>query len=160
MILLVAQYNEDISWTKLIKDKVVIYNKEKGNWGREAECYIRYIIENYKEIDDTAFTQANPFKHCPDYFNKYNKFGFYGEKHISDLWGKPDHWCRIDIEKFCKKLDLECEKNLTFTAGAIFTIKKETILKHSLLFYKNLYNLIKQNDDAPWILERIWHIIF
>ena len=78
--LVVARYNEDISWLNKIKNKnikITIYNKggnlnvkniKLPNVGRESHTYLTHIINNYKSLADTTiFTQADPFLHSPHF---------------------------------------------------------------------------------------------
>lgn len=79
--IIVARYNEDISWLSDIQDECIIYNKgytlnlkneiKLPNVGRESHTYLRYIIDNYHNLPDIVlFTQANieehGWKHHPD----------------------------------------------------------------------------------------------
>lgn len=70
----VARYNEDISWIKPIEDHCVIYNKGTTlnipneiiipNVGRESETYLHYIIDNYDSLPEIiVFTQGNFAEH-------------------------------------------------------------------------------------------------
>lgn len=73
----VCRYNEDLSWlTSLPKEEVIVYNKGQvcnehkwdtilaPNIGREAESYLRYIIDNYHDLPDVVvFTQGRISDH-------------------------------------------------------------------------------------------------
>lgn len=77
----VARYNEDVSWLKkeFPNEKITIYNKGEDNltpepnWtviklsenlGREGDTYLRHIINNYNNLADrTLFLQGYPFDH-------------------------------------------------------------------------------------------------
>jgi hypothetical protein len=76
--IVVARYNEDISWLQPVISHCLIYNKGTPlmpppiihneihieNKGRESETYLRYIIENYTSLPDVViFTQANISDH-------------------------------------------------------------------------------------------------
>ena len=75
MQLIVARYNEDVSWTKQFPN-VIIYNKGEPlgdgyneqflqNVGREGHTYYRHIYENYDNLSEyTIFVQGDPFPHC------------------------------------------------------------------------------------------------
>lgn len=80
--IVVARYNEDISWVeKNFPDaKVTIYNKGKDdikvpanfkvvklpNLGREGNTYLYHIIHNYDNLSEVvAFFQGNPFDTYP-----------------------------------------------------------------------------------------------
>ena len=87
---IVARYNEDISWTENLPGDVVIYNKGESfpfdmpridvkNIGREAETYIRAIVEFYDQLEDfesICFLQGNPFCHCPELMDILSKHMF------------------------------------------------------------------------------------
>lgn len=83
-LLIVARYNEDISWVENLNCDVIIYNKGEeldpkyqainiDNFGREAETYLRAICNLYEKIDElydhVIFLQGNPFDHNPDILN-------------------------------------------------------------------------------------------
>lgn len=89
--LVIARYNEDISWIRHVPKQfhIKIYNKgeplslsqkngrnihinREKNTGREAETYIRYLLEtkSYENQNGySVFTQADPFEHSPDFLN-------------------------------------------------------------------------------------------
>ena len=74
----IARYNEDLSWLAeyLPNEKITIYNKGKDdlnlpsnykivklpNIGREAHTYLYHIVNNYNQLADRVlFLQGNPF---------------------------------------------------------------------------------------------------
>jgi hypothetical protein len=78
--IVIARYNEDISWINKIpsKTKITIYNKgiddikypsiKLPNVGRESHTYLTHIIDNYDNLADTTiFTQGEPFFHSPNF---------------------------------------------------------------------------------------------
>jgi len=79
--LVVARYNEDISWTKRYPN-VTIYNKGSPingydnvinlpNVGREGHTFYTHIVLNYDNLDDmTIFLQGNPFEHTKNIIAK------------------------------------------------------------------------------------------
>lgn len=94
--LVVAKYNEDISWTQNAKNfdiDVIVYDKSNqnlknvydyikvsdnyfniSNIGREAHTYIKHIIENYHNLYDIEiFSQGSVYDHVPDFWNKVEK---------------------------------------------------------------------------------------
>ncbi len=82
--LVVARYNEDLSWLKKINKniKITIYNKgdpinfkniKLPNVGRESHTYLTHILNNYDNLADiTIFTQADPFLHSPHFLTLLN----------------------------------------------------------------------------------------
>jgi hypothetical protein len=87
--MIVARYQEDLSWFELMPKqiKIEVFNKGKdiinpkelkhpnvivhngcNNTGRESETYIRYILKEYNNLSDiTIFTQGNPLEHAPNF---------------------------------------------------------------------------------------------
>jgi hypothetical protein len=68
--IIVARYQEDISWLNPIMDDCVIINKGEPlnipneviteNVGRESHSYLKFIIDNYDSLPDiNIFTQGN-----------------------------------------------------------------------------------------------------
>ena len=87
--LIVARYNEDLSWLSKVPDtfEIMIYNKglpvgipastkvpikvrNLANLGRETDTYLTYIIENYDNLPkQIIFTQGDPFPHAPKFLH-------------------------------------------------------------------------------------------
>ncbi len=79
--LVVARFQEDISWTTRFNGRVIVYNKGNHisadvdvrplpNVGREAHTYLHHILENWDSLADvTIFTQGDPIEHSPDFYN-------------------------------------------------------------------------------------------
>lgn len=87
-LVVIARYNENLDWLKNLNNPFMVYNKGQEfpyeiirkdipNKGREAETYIRSIIENYSVLSQykyMVFLQGNPFDHCQDLYNKINSY--------------------------------------------------------------------------------------
>ena len=83
-LVVIARYNEDISWINSLKSDLVIYNKgtdfpwdiprcDIANFGREAETYVTAILNFYdrlKEYDRVIFLQGSPFEHSKSILKK------------------------------------------------------------------------------------------
>lgn len=80
--LVVARYNENLSWLKKVskKIKITIYNKGKNdidfpfislpNIGRESHTYLYHIIKNYDNLSDkTIFCQGDTIFHSPGFLD-------------------------------------------------------------------------------------------
>jgi hypothetical protein len=77
---IISRYEEDINWAVKLETDITVYNKSKSwpfsfprldveNHGREAETYVRGIIDYYENLDEYShmiFLQGNPFEHCKD----------------------------------------------------------------------------------------------
>ena len=67
----VARYQEDVSWTQGLRLPCLIYDKSGAagplalpNIGREAHTYLTHIVRNYQGLAAyTVFVQADPFFH-------------------------------------------------------------------------------------------------
>jgi hypothetical protein len=88
---IVCRYDEDIQWIKNLKTYYIIYNHgedwlwpeihkiDSPNIGREAEAFLRGILENYDQLhllETVIFLQGHPFDHCAntiDIINNANK---------------------------------------------------------------------------------------
>lgn len=91
--IVVAKYNEDLTWTRLRNNynvDITVYDKSDDNLkdindfvkvndfyfklpniGREAHTYIKHIVENYDNLYDIeVFAQGRPFDHVPDFWQK------------------------------------------------------------------------------------------
>jgi hypothetical protein len=184
MNIVVARYNEDISWTKELSN-VVIYNKGEDldtfhneikldNVGREAHTYFKHICDNYDNLGEyTAFLQGNPFDHSPNIIQTLKKytdgnielgFDFLSEKilecSLNGCYYHPSLPLRQTYEHIFKnKGD---DKSFIFGAGAQFIVSKKQILKHPREFYLNILNLVEK-DICPieaYVLERFYKLIF
>jgi hypothetical protein len=80
--IVVARYKENVSWLLPMINNCIIYNKgpddlnyipqnrivKMPNVGREAGAYVKYIIDNYDNLDEyTIFIQAQPYDHIYHY---------------------------------------------------------------------------------------------
>ncbi len=83
-LIVVARYQENIDWINNISGDVTIYNKGKDfpwdfarkdldNYGREAETYVRAILDFYNDLhkyERVCFVQGNPFDHSKQIYTK------------------------------------------------------------------------------------------
>ena len=196
-VIVVARYNEDTSW--ITDTNTVIYNKGDRlnnepnqimvpNVGREAETYLRYIIENYNRLPDVViFTQANVSDHkgtneLHHLFKIKDEALQNGKSNPtaqdeSSSW-KPD-WNYEDGKWFMDghykdgkhvvfddwfktHVSARYPEKLQIYPNAIFAVKKEYILKNSIDFYKGLISLVnwENNPIEAHFLERSWYYIF
>ena len=180
--LVIARFNEDISWRwKLRKDaRLFVYNKGDGperrlpNVGREAHTYLHHIIENYGNLSDYVFfSQADPGAHCPEFISIFNtwpaswgKTALYvapGQNFLSD---QPVRFFEKaaagdDAANDCRGLWGELFSSPfpeapVFSPGAMFVITGEMILTRSLPFYRRARDLARNRPRGPWEFERLW----
>jgi hypothetical protein len=124
--LVVARFNEDISWLKEVKLNKIIYNKGANdikpeqfkkdtedveiinlpNVGRDSHTLLKYIELNYQALPDAIiFLQGNPFDHIQRVFN-YINHGFRNKSKEALV-----HFLNMDIDFF------EAKKNKFFGLG-------------------------------------------
>ena len=117
--LIIARYNEDLSWLKEFEDfKIIVYNKGNElsenlfyeiinleNKGRESQTWLHHIVQNYNNLNEiNVFLQGKiddlncmVFKNPNDYLKKINKYGFQVSRY--GLLG-PFHWdWHVNIDK-------------------------------------------------------------
>jgi hypothetical protein len=187
--IIVARYNEDITWTSHLEN-VVIYNKGSGdfgikrkNVGRESETYFYHIINNYHCLPDfLIFVQGNCFEH----FHQQSNFEdlLKNLKSITEITPLFTNWCHephdafsLKTKEFIDFLHLsKTEKNI-FAPGCQYIVPKHCILKNSKSFYQGIYEMMHKNtiefQEAhygnytasettlnPWTIERIFTLFF
>lgn len=117
--IVVARYNEDISWLPQGDPYVKVYNKgtplDRGqvhalpNIGRESHTYLTYIVENYDSLPDIVFFTQ----------------------------GSPDHTGGLSVEQFTNIRGV-CSENYHVTKGPYYTFDSDGHLRDSV-HYGNLY---------------------
>lgn len=83
--IVIARYNENLNWLKLLDPniKITIYNKGKSdieyssialpNVGRESHTYLYHLVNNYDNLADiTIFCQGDSIFHSPDFIELVN----------------------------------------------------------------------------------------
>lgn len=165
--------------------KVTIYNKNietlkeseiliSPNVGRDVHTFFYHIVENYDNLSDyTFFSQDYPFDHVLQYFTIINSnprhwdiiavqksegcwfFNSYYRGFRCDKHGNPQH-TGLNIELVWNQLfDYPIFDSIEFTVAGHFCISKECVHKHPINFYKKILNILENNEQAPWILERL-----
>lgn len=193
--MVVARYDEDISWTQ--KYNSVVYNKgdhlsnsiSLDNVGREAHTYLRHIITNYHNLEETLiFVQGNPFEKfwdgkTIDFDSLFyiDEEGYSGRLHdlSSERWGPRasnmedftiSEWKGMISNPKGYRLKEWWEsttgepyiRSRRVFWGANFSVKREFVLKRSLESYIAIYNTLL-HDHTPveaHYCERTWFNIF
>ena len=181
MHLVVARYNEDVSWLKDCGYSYTIYNKgdlidlpciQRPNVGRESETYLRYILDNYHHLSDiVAFLQGNPFDHCPNLLERLsqcpaNKVELLGKDLFwSDGMGRPHHPGLLIDECLDKLIPGVHYETYDFVAGAQYAVPRQFIQNKSREWWQHIFDvheelLTDQHRSAPWVFERLWPVIW
>lgn len=101
----IARYNEDISWTQKLHYNVFIYNKgselpnsiKLPNVGRESHTYIEHVLRHYDTMDPngiTVFSQGS----ISDTLMYYK------------IYGKPEHVHIIELSEEAREKDFSESK--------------------------------------------------
>jgi len=190
MQIIVARYNEDITWTKSFNN-LIIYNKGNpidesynqiilDNVGREGHTYYTHIYNNYDNLDDyIVFLQGNPFDHSPNIIHNLNHyinnkpnidFEYLSENIIKTKFdGCPYHpnlpFKEVFEVLFNDNIDNMSNKfanEVPFGAGAQFIVSKKKILSRSKDFYLKIVNLLgySNNPIEGFVIERFHYLIF
>uniref|UniRef100_A0A6C0DUT1 DUF3431 domain-containing protein n=1 Tax=viral metagenome TaxID=1070528 RepID=A0A6C0DUT1_9ZZZZ len=188
MIIVVARYNEDVTWTKQFPN-VVIYNKGDkledtsyrqfflNNVGREGHTYFKYICDNYDNLEDyTIFLQGKPFDHSPNVIYNVTKYVNNADLNIDFEYLSEDIWTTTfdrEATRFwqnkginhtysrvfgIKPVNNEC----IFGCGAQFIVSKERILQRPRAFYENIVKILDYtiNPTEGYDIERFHKYIF
>lgn len=183
LMLVVARYNENLTWLKNIGHNYIVYNKgeklkipcvELPNIGREAHTFLYHVVANYDNLSEyTVFLQGNPHEHCdkideylknfPDSIDKLHKYcdGCYGLAHrYLDETVEELHKIYVYPDLIYNEFfDLEWNK-FHFACGAQYLVHKDNIRNKSWQFYFDLLNHCPWDYHEPWSIERLWPQIF
>lgn len=186
----VAKYDEDISWTKKYRN-VKVYDKLRGdlpNIGRESHTYLTYIVENYHRLPEVVFfTQGCISDHDYEDFdfinlgeNKFSQnltelnrnYFFYCQKlgwnddHIyfyrNDFMTPRDELGFRNWFKTYVDNEVDLELGIIFWQSAIFSVRRECILSRPRSYYQKLLDYIPKtnNPEVGHYFERSWFYIF
>lgn len=173
MEVVIARYNEDVSWTDKIKYPVKIYNKNQNdfdkfennlpNVGREAHTFFSYIVNNYDKLPDyVTFLQGNPFDHCRDAVEKINNFDFKTEfLPLGTVHKQTMEYESINaqVETYSKIIGFKMMFPTYMVPGAQHIVSKRTIRKNKKEFYEKILSTIS-NEDAPFDIYNIEKTLF
>lgn len=187
--IIIARYQEDISWSDQYSDHRTVYNKGDSLdckyiplslIGREAYTYMYHVVNNYNNLSDyTVFAQGHPFDHSPNFHEVVDNLLINGAEE-DFIWLSTwliDSGINSHKDSYLNGYEMNFEDNFfkifkdeqvrhsfTFGSGAEFIVSKKSIQKRPLEFYRNILNLIeKENNIAgllPYQLERYWRVIF
>lgn len=174
-ILVVAKYNEDISWlSNMDLTNIVVYDKGNDNTllnypclhinkvpniGRESDSYIKFIISNYKNLPDyILFVQGKPFDHMvnitPDNFQKnINELISSQPNKIKPLfasWYAEKHYEYSSIktpEYYEYLFKNPAPQKSIFSMGCQYIVPRNSILSNPLEFYEQLHEMIQKGDS-------------
>lgn len=167
--IVIAHYNEDITWVDaLLEDaEVFIISKGEGgdlpNEGREPHSYFHFIVENYDTLEGTYFfTQGRPFDHEPRFIEIVKEgvtepFRWLGtEVYRCKADGTPHH-PRLPIHDVVRVWTSEegLREEYEFHRGCIVAVQAERIYRWPKELYEQLLALMLVGEH-PWCMERLW----
>jgi hypothetical protein len=181
--LVVARFDEDLSWISDIHFNYKVYNKGKPinlpciclpNVGREAKTFLYHIIENYDKLSEyTVFLQGNPFDHCKDLLeilgdlpSALDQLAFFSEGCYSlchrNLCESQDNLAKYKVfpEDFHNAFFKVPLKKFRYASGAQYIVHRQNILNKPLKFYQRMHDALMWDTHEPWSIERIWPVIF
>ena len=185
--LVVARYQEDLSWLNNIAPQIqpCVYDKSPDgnlpNIGREAHSYLHHIVNNYDDLADlTVFAQGKPFDHAYD-FHKTLRALANGSESVADFrwlghiidtddsigarlfatWSKNSGDERLDMNGFHRAL-FGCDGPpfYNFVLGAQFAVARDLIRSRPLPFWRRALEVSTEFPDAAHCFERTWDRVF
>jgi hypothetical protein len=169
----IARYNEDVSWVRDLEYEYIIYNKNESenhlfennlpNIGREGHTFFTYLIENYDNLPEyVCFLHGVPFDHCLDIIDKINNFNMVDNflplsaSYVLGQW----EWERT--YGLADTLGLPYANPLKMISSCQSIVSKELILKTPKEMYEKLLNSLSYhvNPQEAYIIENLWPTIF
>jgi hypothetical protein len=181
MHVVVAHYNEDLSWVTNLKCPFTVISRNglpkdtASNKGNEASIFLEYIVKNYDTLSDYTFFvhgHRSSWHHAEPMDEKVNRtvcdLPYFNVNDIPPFLIKAcprttDQILRMypPIEHLLGPLDMD---RITFRMGAQFYVHRNAIRSRPREIYAKLYEFIMNNTGQSFedglLFERIWHFIF
>jgi hypothetical protein len=178
----INQLNDDVKITIYRKGNNIKPNEIliEPNVGRDVHVFFKHLITRYDSLSEyTFFSQDYPFDHVSNYVDIIN-----GDKTLWDseakqfsdgCWffctqygvlecdriGAPHHPL-LNLKRMWDILfkDTECPEKFYFTPTGHFTIHKDTAHKVPKSYYEYIVNILENEENSPWEIERMEPYIF
>lgn len=180
--LVVARYNEDLSWLAGVPAgwQVFVYNKgdecpapapqaKRPNIGREAETFCHHNA-TVTPAGWTAFVQGNPFDHWPDPIGHIQRIVERGDRvgwlgfHYDTAWNVPPHTvASLDVPTTWHDLGLPgpCPRRLSFPAGAQMVVHDGVIGSRDRAWWQRAKEVATTEDwRVAHAFERLWPVVY
>jgi hypothetical protein len=167
---IIAKYNEDITWVKDLECPVIIYDKfqdkDLPNVGRDLHTYAHHIATHYDHLADTTFfLQGNPFDHYKDAILEVNKHKTTNFLPLTDIYrlthktGVP-YFPNLPLENVYQELTGKPLPDLVkFISGAQFAASRQQIHKHPQTTYARMSAMATEIEQYPHVFERLIGIL-
>jgi hypothetical protein len=181
MHVVIAHYNEDLSWVTGLKYPFTIVSRNgipkdvAPNKGNEASVFLDYIIKNYDTLDDYTFFvhgHRSSWHHAEPMDEKINRTvcsrPYFGLNDIPAyrIMDCPSTTQQLasgypPLERLLGPIDMN---RISFRMGGQFYVHRDAVHSRSLDTYKALYDYIMGNVGCAQtdgiLFERLWHFIF
>jgi hypothetical protein len=159
-MIVVARYNESLSWLKDVKDRYTVYDKGDGgnvvNKGREGDTWLTYITGNYNKLPLMIyFVQGDPFEHCSDLLSRMGYTSAWlplGEMHSNDRLSFGD----LPVAETYYRIFGKHKSDFNFCTGAQYAVNRRCILNKPLGWWKELQMIYDETYNNAWTFERLW----
>jgi len=168
--LIVAQYQEDVSWLQQIEEwlpLVVTKGRDLPNEGRECSSFhwgIARLYDTLADDDLVACVQGDPFAHDAQFpvslqqeCVTYTPLGHWSV--VCDMEGAPHHGGLPLARYWDLWVGTDPPKVVRFTAGGQFIVSGAAIKKRPRNFYTRMVGHMADRH-APWCMERLWGHLF
>lgn len=181
MHVVIAHYNEDLSWVTKLKYPFTVISRNSlpedtgPNKGNEASVFLDYIVKTYDTLDEyTAFVHGHrsSWHHAEPMDEKLNRIEF--NRPYCGLNDIPPYRIRNcenttgqvlrdypPLEPILGPIDID---RISFRMGGQFYVHRDAIRSRPLETYKALLNFLLTNTGRSKrdgiLFERIWHFIF
>jgi len=179
----VKDLNSDIKITIYKKGEGQLQQGEiliHPNLGRDVHTFFYHLYNQYDNLSDiTFFSQDYPFDHVSNYIEIINGdkplWDLYAKQYIDGCWffnsqsnilmcdknGSPHHQ-GLGLERMWGMLfsEIECPERIHFTPAGHFAISKEHAQKIPKDYYKLVLNILENEYNSPWEIERLEPYIF
>lgn len=164
MKLVVAQYQEDVSWVSdFLAWEPLIVQKEVDlpNVGREPSSFFWAMERLYDTNETLAFVQGDPFAHAPNMnLRPVEEFTWLGHAtYLADVDGGPHHYGLPVREKLSQWCEQEWDGPVMFAAGGQFLLPGYRLRKWPHEKYAGMREEMSL-DMNPWVMERLWGRFF
>lgn len=157
--------------------------KSLPNVGREAHTWLHHLAEHRDEVGPvTVFLQGHPFDHCHDAHQRLRRLAESGQltelsgfewwgfiietddpmgERVFVPWSKNHDDRRLDIGECYRKIfDETGPGEYRFYPGGMFAVSSVAVHRRTADVYRNAAQVVAQEPDAAYCLERFWDRIF
>jgi hypothetical protein len=173
VVVVIAHYNEDLSWVSMIKYDHVVYSKtlteganvhhQATNKGNEASAYMQYIVDHYDELPEyILFVHGHEtsWHHNGSIVDIINEVELSPYKTLNKYQtGKldPHH---PDVVVAMRDFPLAFEfppdvTNLDYDSCAMFCVTRETIRRRPREFYERFLEYLWTTSTPTFYSSRV-----